>query len=171
TLTIDTSVVPLLATSNSFGGAITAPSFAGNGAGLTNVNAAALGGFSPSTFATIGPNAFTGNQTITGGSVGIGTTTPQAALDVTGAVNATTSFNLSSSPFVSGSPSPEVANTSVGFLALSNSGSNNTGVFDTAVGFQALNLNTSGGQNTAVGFQSLASNTSGSENTALGEGA
>jgi hypothetical protein len=173
TLTIDTSVVPLLSGSNTFGGAITAPSFAGNGAGLTNVNAAALGGFSPSTFATVGANTYTGNQTITGslftsGNVGVGTTTPQATLDVNGAINAATSFNLSGQPFVWGNYSTLEANTAVGFNTLP---INATGNINTAVGYGALSSNTTGADNTAVGDYALQQNTAGSQNTAVGEGA
>jgi len=73
TLSIDTTKVPTLAaTSNTFTGSITAASFSGAGSGLTNVNAATLGGFAASAFqpagsyATLGANNFTGNQNITG---------------------------------------------------------------------------------------------------------
>lgn len=38
----------------------------------------------------------------------------------------------------------------------------------TALGYQALNVNTTGSSNTAIGYQALFSNTSGTENTALG---
>jgi hypothetical protein len=57
-------------------------------------------------------------------------------------------------------------NTNVGETALASaslSGSNNS-----AVGANALNLNTSGGNNTAVGTDALLSNTTGAENTANG---
>src|SRR5271166_4645212 len=55
--------------------------------------------------------AFTGKATIgnskifqaTTGDVGIGTTSPGATLDVNGAVNASTSFNLGGTPFAFGS--------------------------------------------------------------------
>jgi hypothetical protein len=73
TLSLNTTQVPTLgAPSNIFSGGITAASFSGNGANLTNVNAAELGGSLPSAFqpagsyATTGANAFTGNQTVTG---------------------------------------------------------------------------------------------------------
>jgi trimeric autotransporter adhesin len=59
-------------------GAVTAVSFVGNGATLTNVNAATLGGQSSSNFAQIGANNnFTADQTITGN------------LNLTGYVNST----------------------------------------------------------------------------------
>ncbi|HEY1659826.1 MAG TPA: DNRLRE domain-containing protein [Candidatus Sulfotelmatobacter sp.] len=179
TLTIDTSVVPLLATSNTFGGAITALSFTGNGAGLTSVNAAALGGFSPSTFATIGPNTFTGNQTITGslfasGNVGIGTTTPLATLDVNGSINLpnTTSstvgvLSLGGVPFLSNYPGKSSLNTFVGASA-GNTNSTLTGTANSAVGSAALNTNTTGFKNNAFGTGALNSNTTGNENNAFG---
>jgi YVTN family beta-propeller protein len=78
TLNIDPTVVPQLgAASNMFTGNITALSFSGNGAGLTNVNAAKLNGVAgynvPSLSAS---NNFLGNQTITGNLniAGIGST-------------------------------------------------------------------------------------------------
>jgi len=44
---------------------------------------------------------------------------------------------------------------------------NNTGFFNTAIGFNALQSNTTGSWNTAIGDSALASNT-GSDNTANG---
>ena len=67
-----------------------ANSFTGNGAGLTSLNAASLGGgtladarLSANVALRAGGNAFTGTQTITGGNVGIGIS-PQSTLDVNG---------------------------------------------------------------------------------------
>jgi hypothetical protein len=48
---------------------------------VPNLNASLLGGMPASTFATLGSNAFAGNQSITG-SVGIGTNAPAQALDL-----------------------------------------------------------------------------------------
>jgi Chaperone of endosialidase len=59
-------------------------------------------------------------------------------------------------------------NTAVGFSALE---SNTTGSDNTAVGAQALQSNTTGGANTATGFDALFSNTTGNNNTAMGAGA
>lgn len=48
-------------------GAVSAPSFSGNGSGLSNVNAATLGGLGSSAFAQLGAaNTFTTDQTIDG---------------------------------------------------------------------------------------------------------
>jgi len=61
-------------------------------------------------------------------------------------------------------------NTAIGIEALygSTTASNNTGRYNTALGFQTLYNNTSGGSNNVIGFKSLYDNTSGSRNTALG---
>jgi trimeric autotransporter adhesin len=48
-------------------------SFTGNGSGVTNVNAATLGGIAAAGFATLGSNAFTGDQTVTGNLILNGT--------------------------------------------------------------------------------------------------
>jgi len=58
-------------------------------------------------------------------------------------------------------------NTAVGNSALIN----NTGVDNTAIGFNALEFNTGGHDNTAVGGAALQSNTTGIQNTATGAGA
>jgi len=58
-------------------------------------------------------------------------------------------------------------NTAVGEAAMYyNNGSNNT-----AIGWSAINKNTSGSSNTGAGYQALYSNTNGSSNTALGNNA
>jgi hypothetical protein len=117
-----------------------------------------------------------------GSNIGVGTTTPGAALDVDGAVNATTGFNLGGTPFAFGSLSNEsvflgftgnstntgARNTAIGASALQ---SNTTGVYNTATGAFALNNNTTGFQNDAHGYGALAHNTTGILNTAMGVGA
>jgi len=71
-LNIDLTRIPQLGTANSFNGnqtvngAVTATSFAGNGSGLTNVNASQLGGAAANTFATLSSNTFNGTQFIGG---------------------------------------------------------------------------------------------------------
>jgi len=77
---LDTTKVPTLAaTSNTFTGTggITATSFTGNGTGLTNVNAAELGGVAASGYPQLNANnAFLGSQNIT-------VDTPGAAMQLT----------------------------------------------------------------------------------------
>jgi hypothetical protein len=99
------------------------------------------------------------------GKVGIGTTTPGAALDVSGAVNASNGFNLGGARFGFGS----VPNRNA-FLGFSGN-SAMTGVDNTAAGVFALQNNTTGYENTAVGYQALFANTTGYLNTAMGVGA
>ena len=105
------------------------------------------------------------------GNIGIGTITPQAALDVNGAINASTSFNLGSSggiPFVS-APGGLTAylNTAVGGTALIAWQPGN-GAANTAVGYASLSANTQGGGNTAIGVSALQGNVSGNDDTAVG---
>jgi hypothetical protein len=114
--------------------------------------------------------------------VGIGTTSPTAALDVNGAVNAKTTFNLGEHAFAYGSYASGNAflgfagnasmtggsNTASGLGAFAN---NSAGNFNTATGASALASNTKGGSNTASGFEALYFNSTGSNNTATGQGA
>jgi hypothetical protein len=58
-------------------------------------------------------------------------------------------------------------NTAIGNEALTN----NTNGYNTAVGYTALNANTTGGKNTALGHETLVRNTTGRFNTGLGKNA
>ncbi|MEM8764390.1 MAG: tail fiber domain-containing protein [Bacteroidota bacterium] len=65
--------------------------------------------------------------------------------------------------------SDAIADTALESLFLgANSGINNIGDLNTAIGQNTLTLNTTGRSNTAVGFSSLTTNTTGVANTALG---
>lgn len=61
-------------------------------------------------------------------------------------------------------------NVAVGFEALRGSSTPaiNTGIYNTAIGYQTLKFNASGNQNVATGYQALYSNTAGLNNTAYG---
>lgn len=180
TLQIDPTVVPELnAGSNNFAGSITASSFTGNGAGLTNVDAATLNGltssaFAPAgTYATLGANTFNGTQT------------------VTGAVSTTTGFQIGGVPFDYGTVAD--LNAFLGFAGTSTAAQNLTGVgvgalasdvgdvtgngwWNTAVGARALKSNNFSGTpygpsaalNSALGYEALYKNITGSYNTAAG---
>jgi hypothetical protein len=76
TLNLDTTKVPQLGTANTFtanqtvNGKMTATSFSGNGASVTNVNAVQLGGLAASAFAQLGANnTFTGTEFMQNGAV------------------------------------------------------------------------------------------------------
>jgi len=160
-------------------GTMTATNFSGNGSALTNVNASQLGGLSSSAFAQLAAaNTFTNNQTVNGSVTAAGTVTG-------GVVNAANGFDLGGTLFAFGSPSNQSAylgfagnstntgvyNTASGYQALV---SITNGIYNTAVGFAALSNNTGGGgglatANTAVGAQALTDNTTGTENVAVGD--
>ena len=113
TLNLDTTQVPRLAANNTFtgnqtvNGSVAATSLSGNGAGVTNVNASAIGGLSSSALAKLAAsNTFTGKQTMIGSSSSgvlqvtntatsgqapaiVGTTDSSAAAGIKGTVAAT----------------------------------------------------------------------------------
>ncbi len=99
-----------------------------------------------------------------GSNIGIGTTTPQATLDVNGVVNAAISFNIGETPFAFGSSSNQ--NAFLGFAG--NSNISNVGEANTAVGYNSLAANTTGNANTATGNGALFNNTMGGNNMANG---
>jgi hypothetical protein len=125
-------------------GSITALSFVGDGSALSNVDAAKLGGILPSGFAQLSApsNTFTG-------SISANT------------VNSTNPYQIGGTNVLS------VAGTRNLFAGQS-AGASNTGLDNTASGYQALFSNTTGLQNTASGSQALGSNTTGVGNTASG---
>lgn len=101
------------------------------------------------------------------GKVGIGNTTPTHTLEVGGTIG----INNTQVLYL-----PE-QNDFIGTLILGNGGGNlvhldgsEDGWYNTAVGIDALSLNTNGYNNTAIGYRSLYSNTTGYYNTAVGRG-
>jgi hypothetical protein len=157
-------------------GSVTGGSLNGNGAGVTNVNAALLGGFAPSAFATVGANSFSGTQTITSGDLSVSAGSidlPLTNRSGTGVIN------IGGYPFIHDCCN---TNTFVGFFAgnLSTGGDenvgignsalsrNNSGSVNAAFGSNALALNSEGAFNTAIGAQTMGSNLTGCCNVALG---
>ena len=193
TVGLDTTKVPQLGAPNTYAanqtvnGSVTATSFAGGGAGLTNLqganvqgavstatNALGLGGFPPSayqsagSYATTGANTFTGDQSITGN------VTVSANLSVNnGNVNLPTTSSsggaiyMGSGLFAHACCGATTFNTFLG-LSAGNVNSTNTGNSNVGIGGFALVSNTSGLSNTAVGTSAMQANTSGQNNTAVG---
>jgi len=95
------------------------------------------------------------------GKIGIGTSTPLAKLDVTGGdalINGVT---------VGRGGGNRDYNTTVGNQAMPS----NTGMLNTAIGYFAMQANTSGSSNVAIGSQTLKYNAGGSNNVAIGDAA
>ena len=99
----------------------------------------------------------------TAGSVGIGTSSPSAMLDVKGDAR----INGMTLGFGPTRPGVNPGNTVFGYFA---GASNYNGAYNVALGWEALNANVAGGQNVAVGAFSLTANT-GNWNTGIGYGA
>ena len=102
------------------------------------------------------------------GNMGIGTMTPGWKLDVAGDVNLGGSVRLRGDPFLQIPGGRSGNNIALGFGALQ---SNTTGVSNIATGATALYSNTTGSYNTATGNDALASNTTGNDNTVCGANA
>jgi hypothetical protein len=125
-----------------------------------------------------------GNSKIfqTGNKIGIGTTTPSVALDVSGRVRASKDYQIGQFTILAVPGGPLKDNTAVGqqalqFITTGNDNTalgsitlsgNTTGRFNTAVGALALELNSTGSSNTAVGNAALQGPSSGENNTAIG---
>ena len=114
-------------------------------------------------------SATLGNSVLfqTGGRIGVGTTGPTVALDVSGRINASKSYRMGGHDVIIMPGNPGTNNLGVGFGALQSTGIT---FGDTAVGDEALNENTLGHNNTAVGAFALLAN-QGDGNTAVGNGA
>jgi hypothetical protein len=99
--------------------------------------------------------------------IGINTTSPQYALDVSARVNSSAGYLIGETQALSFPGGIGYNNVAVGPNAFA--GSSFTGAYaDTAIGSQALYYDTSGAYNTAVGSNALYQNQSGTNNTAVG---
>jgi hypothetical protein len=148
---------------------ITNSSFAGNGGGLTNLNASQLSG------GTI-PLAQLPSAVITNNETGAVTLNGTLNLPSSVTINAGAGLFLYSDGNANFFAGPNAGNSSI--TGRENTGigegalfSGTTGVLNTAIGYQALFFNTSGGYNTACGMEALYDNRIGSYNTAIGNGA
>jgi hypothetical protein len=101
-----------------------------------------------------------------GSSIGVGTKTPGATLEVNGnaQVDGGGILSTGSKPVIQ-FPATGSNNFSAGLAALPSA---TTGTENTVIGDNALAANTSGSNNTAGGYQALYSNTTGDNNTAIG---
>ena len=122
------------------------------------------------------------------GNVGIGTTSPAAALDVYGAIDIK-EMNGISYPSTDSTAGGSIAigngalleepslastafgNTAIGYQAIGNSGLTTGAINNTAVGYQALTSLTTGHLNTAVGYGALFSMSANNGSTAVGDAA
>ncbi|MGO9270630.1 MAG: tail fiber domain-containing protein [Terriglobia bacterium] len=148
-----------------------AQTFAGNGAGLTNVNAATLDGTSPGNFIQNGTSPQAGaNFNIAGSGALGGILSLPATTTVSVGV-----IDLGGSPFIHACCPESTENTFVGTNAgtylggFTANASTHGGVgANTAVGDNALSHVTSGYWNTAIGDDALVSTSTGIANTAIG---
>jgi hypothetical protein len=109
------------------------------------------------------------------GNVGIGTTTPQNKLDIAGGAVIGAGYSGTNTAPANGllvegnvgigTTTPNNTIQVAGLINFDNS------LWNTALGYQTLNSNTTGSFNTASGYQALYSNTVGNYNTANGAGA
>lgn len=96
-------------------------------------------------------------------NIGVSNSTPTYKLDVTGNFRSTLDANINGLTVGKG-PQNTIGNTAIGISALSLA----SGGTNTAVGFGALQNNTTAYRNTAIGAYALTNNTTGRYNTALG---
>lgn len=105
-------------------------------------------------------------QSPSGGNIGIGTDSPQAALDVNGNINSATNYEIGGTPILSngnGADHNVFLGVGAGFSNIQGQGTQN--IF---AGFNAGNQNTTGIENAFSGYSAGASNTTGTANAFYG---
>jgi hypothetical protein len=125
------------------------------------VNAAISGSSTASKWTT---EPTTTNIYYNSGNVGIGTTSPQSVLDVSGNLNVSQDATINSITVGLGGGKVS-SNTAIGYVALRD---NIDGTYNTVLGLTTLTLNKHGSNNTAIGTAALYYNIDGSNNTAIG---
>jgi hypothetical protein len=119
-------------------------------------------------FTNSGATALTdsANLTFDGTNLGIGTTTPANVLTIAGHADVAGSYGYK----IAGDTILYASTTNSVTLVGNNAGRllDSTGLYNTAVGYQALYTATSSDNNTAIGYRALYSNTSGADNTSVG---
>jgi trimeric autotransporter adhesin len=160
-------------------GTITATSFSGNGAGLTNLNAAQLTGsgtFNGNGSGLTGLNASQLNgETATSGDAANTIVSRDSSGDFSaGSVTLNGSLNLPSPVNIYDDSGSTHLLYSAGQNFFAGDSAGNwaaSGSDNAAIGFSALTSDTSGEENTAIGSEALFYNTSGYANTAIGDAA
>jgi len=97
-------------------------------------------------------------------NIGVGTTSPQYALDVNGHINTSEGYRVGESLVLTMPGGSGSGNIVLGYQAMPNS----AGGDNTAAGSQALQDNSSGGFDTAIGWDAMGGNVQASYNTAVG---
>jgi len=169
-----------------FTGAVSAASFSGNGAGMTNLNGSNINsGMVGVTYGGTGVNgsAAANGRLLIGNGTGytLANITGSTGLSVTNGTGTITLANTGVTSFntrtgavaltladVNGVTSFSGSNVTLGSGALPTS---SAGVQNTAIGVNALSATAAGTTNVAIGFNTLMSNTTGSNNTGVGQGA
>ncbi len=107
-----------------------------------------------------------------GVQMGIGTTTPNATLDVIGDISSTEGYDLANNLFIHSTRNGNRSDTASGnvFLGQSTALSVSTGINNVGIGLGTMSALSSGFANIAIGSLSLDSNTVGRDNVSIGIG-
>ena len=143
------------ATALDVNGTVTATAFAGNGSGLTNLDAADLSGtvadarLSANVALCSGGNTFSGNQIVSSGNVGLGTASPAERLTIAGATSYGTGLKVTGN--ATSGTGITLENTGGGhkYALFAGSTANGVGaggfaIYDDTTAFHALSVNATG---------------------------